>query len=123
MILPAAIVQSANGISGEINSYTNNLVSDILPQGYTQSDMANVPGMSQFNPFPSITTGAPIIDLSSQANDSKLIGVGHITLACLCHDRFYRTFHSDISASGKKGHCIENAGGYADVLLPETARA
>ena len=72
MILPAVIVQSANGISGEINSYTNNLVSDILPQGYTQSDMANVPGMSQFNPFPSLTTGSPMLDLSSQANALSL---------------------------------------------------
>jgi hypothetical protein len=80
MILPAAIVQSANGISGEINSYTNNLVSDILPQGYTQSDMASVPGMSQFNPFPSITTGAPILDLSSQANalSSSVSGILHL---------------------------------------------
>ncbi len=72
MILPAAIIQSANGISSEVNSYTNNLVSDILPSGYTQSDMGNVPGMSQYNPFPSITTDAAMLDLSSPANALSL---------------------------------------------------
>lgn len=76
MILPAAIIQSSDGISGEINSYTNSLVSDILPQGYTQSDMASVPGMSQFNPFPSITTGTLMVDLTSQANALSMSASG-----------------------------------------------
>lgn len=68
IIMPAIIIQSASHISGEINSYTSSLVNNILPQDYIQSDMANVPGMSQANPFPPITTGAPMLDLSSQAN-------------------------------------------------------